>query len=96
MTNFQKRHPEIDFNIKPEKYTNKRVAAKTYRCALQHFDQLGKALQECEKLNGAPLEPSLIMNLDEKPMKPGDLIAEKVAGPSSASSFEHKAQGKWF
>ena len=29
------------------------------------------------------------MNLDEKPMKPGDLITEKVAGPRLAS-FEHK------
>ena len=77
-----KRHPELDGNLKPERYTSRRMLAKTEENIKQHFTALASAIREFELLNGGPPRADQIANLDEKPLKPSETVPRRVVGPS--------------
>ena len=91
---FVRRHPELDFNMKPEQFTAKRKAAKTVRSATQHFEASARAVKLAEELNGGPLEACQEANLDEKPVKSMDQLPRRVIGLSNSQKDCHfKALG---
>ena len=86
---FEARHPELDFNIKPEQFTTKRKVAKTERAARQHFNESSAAIKLAESLNGGPLEAYQEANLDEKPVKSMDQMPKRVIGMSKVEKDCH-------
>ena len=91
---FGKRHPELDFEKKPEEFTAKRKAAKTVRAVTQHFEESFRAIKLVEELNGGSLEAFQEANLDEKPVKSNDQLPRRVIGLSKSEKDCHfKALG---